>query len=102
MLNRAYGDELIKLMPHKIVHFTPAAEEAIGWIEAEKEGRQKKTQPTISRRLLALKRSLFMSPLMDGKYSEQSRGVPLLDRSRIGLIFAAGLACGVALTSARR
>jgi hypothetical protein len=101
MLNRAYEDELIKLMPHEIVHFAPTAEEAIRWIEAEKEGNQKETKPTISRRSSALKRSSFMSPIMNGNYSEQSREVSFADWSRIGLIFAAGLACGVALTSAR-
>jgi hypothetical protein len=99
MLEKAYEDQLIKLKPHEIVHFASTPEEAIGWIESEMESHSKVGIPKIARKSSTVNRSSFYSaaPLEDG-----DTVVPLSPWSRLGLTFAAGLACGVALSYARR
>jgi hypothetical protein len=109
ILDRAYEDKLIKLMPHEIVHFAPSAEEAVRWIEAEQEGGSNATgNPKIMRRSSVLKRSSFFSPppMENAELRQQDSTEPSMASSslwsRMGLTFMAGVVCGVALSYTRR
>ena len=62
MLDRAYKEELVKNKPEDVVHFVPTAEEAVRWIELQKEKNQGKVIPKIKTRASILKRASFLSP----------------------------------------
>jgi hypothetical protein len=66
MLEKAFEDELIKLIPEEIVHFASTAEEAVQWIETmQAEGTSvasaKKQRTSLRHRKSILKRSSFFS-----------------------------------------
>lgn len=115
MLHRAYDDELIKLMPHEIVHFSPSAEEAVKWIEAEKArtlGRGSQTKKHLLREASALKRSSFMSADIGvfrrsvSKIVEEAGTLAGIDQlplwAKLGLTFGLGTLFGVGISSVKR
>ena len=65
MLDRAHKDELIKLQPSQIVHFSPSVQDAITWCEAEaakNEAKKAAQNPKkFARRSSEWKRSSFYS-----------------------------------------
>lgn len=100
MLERAYEDELIKLLPEQIVHFASNSEEAIRWIEEEKEGRDTNKIPALKRRMTSFQRGSFFSapPFMDGEpWSSVKNVAKFKFWSGIGLTFAAGIVLGVTM-----
>ena len=111
MLSKAYADKLIRLKPDEIVHFAPDAEEAIRWVEAEKEKmeamQQSKDIPPPARRSSALKRSsIFSAPPAAtkelgalGKVEEEGTvgSWPSL-AFQAGMVFAAGVLVGVSVS----
>jgi hypothetical protein len=91
MLQRAHQDELIKLPPHKILHFSDSVEEAIQWIESENAGRKNnRAEKNFKKRPYELKGSSFLSPLSTND-----------DKSKTdltsGFMFIAGVVTGAAL-----
>jgi predicted Rossmann-fold nucleotide-binding protein len=62
MLERAYGEGLVKNKPDDVIHFVPSAEEAVRWIELQKEATKGKVIPKVKTRASLLKRSSFFSP----------------------------------------
>jgi len=63
VLDKAHEDELIKLPPHEIVHFADTAEEAIRWVEGEKEHGSSKSRKSarFSSKKSVLKQTSFFS-----------------------------------------
>ena len=128
MLEKAYKDELITLLPEDIVHFASSSEEAIQWIELEKlEDRSEESRrqaKSFRRKKSIIKRSSFFSaaPYQDGRSSffsmmssfvgdeddddnddennSKSRGAPKGLWYQMGFTFVAGAALGVVVTKA--
>ncbi|KAG7361310.1 TIGR00730 family protein [Nitzschia inconspicua] len=76
MLQKAYEDELIKLVPEEIVHFASSSEEAVRWIEAVKAGTPsieaaKQQRAALKHKTSIIKGSSFFSasPYQDGRSS---------------------------------
>ena len=107
MLDRAYDDELIKLLPEQIVHFSSTAEAAVRWIEQETDdGYKRKQLPTIKRRLSSFRRGSFYSPppIVQDEYNAS-----ILKRLNgavttwpgIGAAFALGVAAGIIMSRSK-
>jgi predicted Rossmann-fold nucleotide-binding protein len=118
ILEKAYADELIKLVPEEIVHFASSAEEAIRWIEVVKSGTPSKEAAKQQRAALKhkksiLKRSSFFSasPYQEGQTSSFFSLFSFVNNEgddgptdvnvwiALGVAFAIGTAFGVLLSS---
>ena len=104
ILQRAYEDKLVKATPDEIVHFCSTSEEAVRWIEDQKEatekGSSKSKTPVLKRRMTSFRRGSFYSSPFSSDGEEGSNGLVNLV-SVVGLAFATGFAVGIA-TSRRR
>jgi hypothetical protein len=103
MLQRAYEDKLVKATPGEIVHFCSTAEEAVRWIEDQKENKTKSKAPALKRRMTSFRRGSFYSstPLfVNGEDAAWSATSVLRLLSVVGVAFVAGVSVGVA--SSRR
>jgi len=116
MLQRAHKDELTKLPPERIVHFTDTAEEAVRWIENEKTMMATTTTPTSSTRTeilekkrnlaLTVNRSSFMSSEKMGIWERLSHASSFAIEesspgwSYVAVTFIVGIGCGVVGTYA--
>ena len=100
MLERAYEDELIKLLPEQIVHFASNSEEAVRWIEEEIEGKDAKKIPALKRRMTSFRGGSFYStpPIIDAEPGSSANDFASVKFwSGIGLTFAAGIVLGVTM-----
>ena len=70
MLQRAYSEGLVKNPPDKVVHFVPTAEEAVRWIEQQKEKQYTEKIPTVRKRSSVLRGTQsFISPPIVSRFS---------------------------------
>jgi hypothetical protein len=115
ILEKAYEDNLIQLIPEEIVHFASSAEEAVRWIEAVKMGplsleAAKNQRAALRHKKSILRRSSFFSasPYQDGRSSffsmfslmnQDDEDVGLSTWYQLGLTFAIGTAFGMVLTT---
>lgn len=120
MLEKAYEDDLIKLIPEEIVHFASSAEEAIRWIESVKAGTPsleaiRQHRAVLRHKKSIIKRSSFFSasPYQDGRSSffsmfssmnqededDAYREANVSSWYQLALAFAIGTAFGMITTS---
>lgn len=122
MLQKAYEDDLIKMVPEDIVHFASSAEEAVSWIEEVRLERIAARSTAKERAGLRHKKSIIKgssffsaSPYQDAKSSfasmfsfvksnddESDVGLSILPWLQLGLTFAVGAAFGFLIGSYRQ
>jgi len=100
ILNRAYKDQLIRLEPHKIVHFAPTSEEAIRWIEEQRHEDEATRDEKLKRSKSVMKRSSFFSALPEPNSGDSSFSLSAVLPG--ALLFATGLLVGITISHIRR
>jgi hypothetical protein len=92
MLHRAWEDQLTKLEPHQILHFSETAQEAVQWVEeavaaaaAAGEGSAKDELPRLQKRSAALRKASVLNSPVTERNSISSDDFSLLQSIRRSL-----------------